>query len=514
MKRSEILYQMVPKTVSILFIVLFAYAATSKLLDFDQFKIQLGQSPIMTSYADWVAWGVPSMEFLLAVALAINRFRTIALYASLGLMVSFSMYIFAIQNFSDFIPCSCGGILERMGWTEHLVFNLFFVVLAGIAIILKSRDHEETPNRYQGANRAGTNNATPKKRALAQILLVISLSGGSVLGLFFLTDHKNHLPGSFIRLFPPHVISGAQKELRLLEDQYQFAGLTKKHIYLYQKGNPLSLLEIDDNFLRTDTITLSVPDTIPLNLQNTKITINDLGIFMTDGSIPMLLTGETKSHGLKAIPLGNNHFNEAIPIAPNKLAVVKLIPKTGRRLGLLNIDSLTTAPNPKALEKQVDGFFCTSGMLRYNQQTQELIYTYYYRNQYIVMDRDLRVRGRFRTLDTTTTAKIKIRETTGTGGRSMATPPPFVNRRSCPQNNWLFIQSVTRAKNESQERFEQGNVIDVYNLLTGSYKLSFYIPKIDGRPLNDYRIINNKLLVLYTDRLITYGLGKNYLGDI
>ena len=124
------------ETISLLFVVLFIYAATSKLWDFGQFKVQLGQSPVLTAYADGLAWMVPGVEYLLALLLLFNGTRLAAFYSSLALMVMFTTYILLVLNFSDYIPCSCGGVLEDLGWTEHIVFNLFFVALAIIGIIL------------------------------------------------------------------------------------------------------------------------------------------------------------------------------------------------------------------------------------------------------------------------------------------------------------------------------------------------------------------------------------------
>ncbi len=122
-------------TVSMLLAVLFVYAATSKLWDFQQFKVQLGQSPILTAYADWVAWLVPITEYVLALLLVMDSFRLSALYGAFGLMIVFTTYIILVLNFSDYVPCSCGGVLENLGWTEHIVFNLVFVVLSLIAIL-------------------------------------------------------------------------------------------------------------------------------------------------------------------------------------------------------------------------------------------------------------------------------------------------------------------------------------------------------------------------------------------
>lgn len=118
-----------------LFILLFVYAAVSKLMDFQKFTVQVGQSPILTSLGSWVVVMVPSLELIIALCLAIPRFRLIAMYASFTLMVIFTTYIVFILKFSPYVPCSCGGILDKMGWDEHLIFNIGFVVLAFIGIL-------------------------------------------------------------------------------------------------------------------------------------------------------------------------------------------------------------------------------------------------------------------------------------------------------------------------------------------------------------------------------------------
>jgi len=135
MQQSKKIWFWIPYAISVLCAILFIYAATSKFWDVQQFQVQLGQSPIMTAYAEWVAWAVPLTEYVVALLLLMDRFRLYALYATLGLMVMFTTYIVLVLHFSAYIPCSCGGVLEDLGWTEHIVFNLFFVVLAVIAIL-------------------------------------------------------------------------------------------------------------------------------------------------------------------------------------------------------------------------------------------------------------------------------------------------------------------------------------------------------------------------------------------
>lgn len=144
MKLNNQLKKLTIEIISSLYILLFVYAAVSKLLDFENFQVQIGQSPLLSAFAGWVAWGVPILELLIVLFLVIPKLRLIGFMASFTLMVMFTAYIIIILNFSSSIPCSCGGVLEKMGWTEHLVFNLAFVLLAATAILIITKQNPKT----------------------------------------------------------------------------------------------------------------------------------------------------------------------------------------------------------------------------------------------------------------------------------------------------------------------------------------------------------------------------------
>lgn len=122
--------------VSFLYILLFVYASTSKLIAYEQFAVQLGQSPMLTDHANVLAWCVPVTELCIAGMLSMPKARLIGLYGALGMMVMFTTYIVIITTYDDYVPCSCGGLLESMGWSGHLIFNAVFVLLAGVAIVI------------------------------------------------------------------------------------------------------------------------------------------------------------------------------------------------------------------------------------------------------------------------------------------------------------------------------------------------------------------------------------------
>jgi uncharacterized membrane protein YphA (DoxX/SURF4 family) len=142
LKKSFFNKELVVNIITYLFVLLWLYAATNKILDFQKFKVQIGQSPILTDYAVIIAWLIPSIEIALSILLLINRTLLTALYASFGLMVMFTAYIIVILSFAERVPCSCGGILEKMGWTEHLIFNIGFALLALLAIVWQTKIEE------------------------------------------------------------------------------------------------------------------------------------------------------------------------------------------------------------------------------------------------------------------------------------------------------------------------------------------------------------------------------------
>lgn len=117
------------------FILLFVYASVSKLLDYGNFHVQLGQSPLISAYAGWFVWFIPVLEIGIAIVLLFRKLRFWGLYASFILMLMFTVYIFIMLKYSSFLPCSCGGILEKLGWTEHLIFNILFVIIALVGMI-------------------------------------------------------------------------------------------------------------------------------------------------------------------------------------------------------------------------------------------------------------------------------------------------------------------------------------------------------------------------------------------
>jgi hypothetical protein len=130
--------------VPLLFILLFTYAAASKLLDFGRFRAQLYLQPFRHDVSDFLLYLIPVTELLLALLLCFRRSRFAGLVWSTILMGLFTGYIsYLLLSYQGKLPCSCGGILEHMSWTAHLAFNWAFVIAGVTGIGLHLADSKK-----------------------------------------------------------------------------------------------------------------------------------------------------------------------------------------------------------------------------------------------------------------------------------------------------------------------------------------------------------------------------------
>jgi hypothetical protein len=123
-----------------LLIALFLYASVSKWLDFKGFVGDMNNQPFPNFFTPFLVWGIPILEVIIAIALIFEKTRTAGLYASLILMIAFTIYTaMVLMNFFKYVPCSCGGVIKKLTWTQHLFFNLFFVGISLLSIWLRRR---------------------------------------------------------------------------------------------------------------------------------------------------------------------------------------------------------------------------------------------------------------------------------------------------------------------------------------------------------------------------------------
>jgi putative oxidoreductase len=139
------------EVICFLLVVLFLYASMSKYLNYQEFTGDMLNQPFPHWLAGFFILTVPATEILIILLLAIGSFggrlrlRMFGLYASLVLMSLFTIYtVIILLHFFPRVPCSCGGVIKRLSWTQHMMLNLFFVIItiAGIRLSKgKNRNH-------------------------------------------------------------------------------------------------------------------------------------------------------------------------------------------------------------------------------------------------------------------------------------------------------------------------------------------------------------------------------------
>ncbi|TGV04585.1 MauE/DoxX family redox-associated membrane protein [Flavivirga rizhaonensis] len=488
--------------ICMLLILLFVYAAVSKLLVFDQFKIQIGQSPVLTTYTAWVAWGVPFIEIVISLMLIIPRFKLLALYAAFTLMIMFTSYILIILNFSDFIPCSCGGVLEKLSWTEHLIFNIIFVALALIGVmILNQKKNNNTSHMIH-------------KKAYTILSACMVCGIGTVSLLFLLSEHKLHRDNSFTRRFAGHPAIKA-KQLDLTYNSYYIAGADQGKVYLGNSIAPFHMVTLDTILQNKETIQLTL-DQDSLPYKSMQLRVIPPHFFLMDGVMPYVFRGSTTDWKARSVMNKPAYFSHVEPIDSVSLIIRGISSETRESiLGKINLSGRGRIDlSRNLLQKQIDGIFDTDGILLYNHQLQKLVYTYHYRNQFIVADTDLQLSHLGKTIDTISHAQIKVGTIASKNQIKMAAPPLMVNKNSATYGNYLFVNSKLIGKYEPIHIWKKASIIDVYNLVDNTYEFSFYVHHLKKDKLRSFRVLHDKFIGLIGNHIVTYQLNTNLFKNL
>jgi len=128
MKKSEIINYLNIITCYLL-VFLFTYTGVSKLIDQESFFTSILQSPIIRNYATILSWAIPVFELLIVAMLLTERYKKTGLLFSFLLMTIFTLYITYMVLFIPHLPCSCGGVLKELSWSNHILFNCIVLIL-------------------------------------------------------------------------------------------------------------------------------------------------------------------------------------------------------------------------------------------------------------------------------------------------------------------------------------------------------------------------------------------------
>ncbi len=133
-------YNCIIEIITGLLILLFVYTAINKLLDHARFQMMLSQSSLIKNMAGFISYALPIVELITALFLGIPKYRGWGFRISLSLMIIFTIYLAYMIYFVRDVPCSCGGVIEKLSWKQHLIFNISFTVLCVAGLQLLKND--------------------------------------------------------------------------------------------------------------------------------------------------------------------------------------------------------------------------------------------------------------------------------------------------------------------------------------------------------------------------------------
>lgn len=462
------------EVISYFFILLFIYAGFSKVLDFENFQVQIAQSPILSAYAGLISYSVIIVEIIIVLCLVFPRTRLIGLYSSTALMSAFTVYIYLILNYSDFVPCSCGGILEKLGWTEHLIFNLLCVVL-GISSVI---DQEKS-----------------FKKGFILLTSSNTVSVAMMVMLFFSSEYIIKKENNFTRRFTHHPII-EEKSINLNVNSYYFAGFDNNEIYLANPTSPFTVIKMDQSLQLVDTI--SITPSVKNRFRNLKYAVQYKSLFAYDGSVPVVYSSalDSLNYPMQQISYKDVYFNQLKPISRSSFFM-----SVENSKGETVTATLSTANTPRSrlstfpLSAKKDGGFDADGKLLFDSSTDTGYYMFYYKNQILQFDKSLKPHALMKTIDTIRQAQINVK-TLNDGTKKMISPPTIVNQNMEIYRGLIFNISNLRGKHESRDLWKRNSVVDVYTTNPTSYWGSIYVENRGKNRLSQMLITDNYFYVL------------------
>ena len=345
------------------------------------------------------------------------------------------------------------------------------------------------------------------KQKILYILLTLVTATAVVVGLFFTSEHLMKKENPFVRRFLPHHIDKA-KYLDLEVNSYYIAGLTNDTVYLGNYTAPLLITAVSKDLTTKVEHQIKLDET-QRSFRSLSVHVHNNEFFVSDGTVPIIYKGNTHNWSAHKYMQEKVYFSLLQPLHENAFAFRSQQAKNGEHiLGILNVKDTTTFKlYPTALQKQIDGVFDTDGQLITDSKTNQALYTYYYRNQYLVFKPQTNQFTQGKTIDTTTLAKIKVTQLAN-GEKKMSAPPHKVNTKTYAYNGKLYIKSELLGKNEPKSMWQQASIIDVYDYNKNEYQYSFYAYNHQKDKIKEFAINDQYFFGLVGNSLVRYELGK------
>ncbi|ACU04216.1 hypothetical protein [Pedobacter heparinus] len=301
------------------------------------------------------------------------------------------------------------------------------------------------------------------------------------------------------------VVKG-HKAIDIKYNSYYIAGEAGSSVYLASGTAIGHLLKVGP--LLKDTVSIN----LELNRQEVKVKgsykayVDSSSFYLYNGLERSILKGSTGIWKASVYAVKAPYFAQLQPLGTQTM-VFRFIDTDTRANSLRKVNVRgESKSNTGIFEKQVDGLFCTDGMLRYNRQLHMLTYVYHYRNEILLIDTNLNLVKKIKTIDPIDSARFKVDQLRSEKSFTFASPSLMVNANCSNQGRYLFVQSKLMGKGEDLTLFRKSAAIDVYDLEKQVYCYSFYLPKYKEVPISSFKVLGNSLYAVAGQYLTRYAL--------
>lgn len=470
--------------VSYFFILLFVYASISKILDFENFQVQIAQSPLLSSYAGIISYLVIIIELIIAGILIFPQTRITGLYASLSMITAFTMYIFLILEYSEFIPCSCGGILENMSWRTHFIFNAICVI-ALIAVIFLSEQSKE-----QKAN-----------KCILLMLVIMTLTSLTVFLLYLQSEDQLRKNNNFTRRYLPHVL---QNELRLNlnYNSFYFIGQDRANIYLGNTTAPLNLTVVKKDLRIFSKIRIPL-DPKSHQYKSLRLTVKAPHYYIYDGTVPIIYKGSLDGKkSLQAVSANEMYFDQ-LNVISDSYFLFRAQSSRFKTFVIGNYKDHKLGLNYNILGLQDPGYIHNDGLLISDFEKKNSAYLYYYKNQFIVLNNITHQQNKFKLISFNKDQKtetVKLPD----GSNKVKNPLQQSVKNATLSGNLLFVNSNSKASHDGIMQWNKASIIDMYKINQPYYSGSFLVPNSHGEKVKDMFVDGEYLYILIGNEIVKY----------
>ena len=339
----------------------------------------------------------------------------------------------------------------------------------------------------------------------------ISLFTGTIIVfiLYLISGTPNTHKNGFTRNIKSHFVT-TYRAINLQERSSEFNGATNNSIYINNPKNPIEISEVD-YYLSKKQLT-GWQFSIQPKLNSTTVGIDSpfIDIYQREkGNITTYIfdRGVLNLSSDDSIP--GRQFDLAQRISANSF-VLRTRNSQLRQFTLTKLSPRHAfyKENTNAISKQMDGYLSADGLLLFDKATSKIIYVYFYRNQYLILDSNLQILQIARTIDTVTRAQFTLHSFAKEKYTTFDSPPQIINKSTCVWKGRLYVQSMLLSDNEDRKMFSNNTTIDMYDLANGTYLNSFYIPRFNGHKVEEFRVYDTLLMAIQGNFIVSYLINK------